>query len=317
MPDQPALSSSSHALVIQAIEDHRLPSDFHNTVEEFYWPLAQSLGSSIKGQLGKKGKQPTVIGIQGSQGSGKSTCAAFLTLLLESECQLKVLATSIDDFYLTRGERQQLAQERHPLFETRGVPATHDVDMISAMLDRVTAGESLSSKWPLEVPVFDKSIDDRAPRSLWQRIEHPIDVIILEGWCVGITAQDEESLVKPINELEQLEDHNGVWRSTVNQALRTGYKELFERLDILVALQAPSFKCVLGWRQLQEQKMIAKLKAQGRSIDNAQTAEQIKRFISHYQRLTEHALATMPELADYVLWLNEHHQFTKLDTVQA
>ncbi len=310
MSDQPSLASNSHAQVIEAIKAHRLPSNFLTTVEQFYWPLAQSLKQNINKT------KPTLIGVQGSQGSGKSTCASFLKLLLESEYQLNVLVASIDDFYLTRAARQQLAKECHPLFITRGVPATHDVNMMNAMFNHVVTGEPFSTASPLQVPVFDKSVDDRASQTHWQKIENAVDVVILEGWCVGISAQDSAALTTPINELERVEDSNGVWRGAVNRALGNEYNDLFARLDILVTLQAPSFKCVLGWRQLQEEKMIAKLKSEGKSMEKAQTKEQIKRFISHYQRLTEHALATMPEQADYVLWLDENHQFTKLETVQ-
>ena len=37
------------------------------------------------------------------------------------------------------------------------------------------------------------------------------------------------------------------------------------------------------------------------------TAE-VERFIQHYERLTRHSFATLPEVADYLLKLNASHQ---------
>ena len=34
-----------------------------------------------------------------------------------------------DDFYLTQAQRQDLAQQIHPLLKSRGVPGTHDVPL--------------------------------------------------------------------------------------------------------------------------------------------------------------------------------------------
>ena len=129
---------------------------------------------------------------------------------------------------------------------------------------------------------------------------------------MGIGPESPEELHAPINELEQLEDTQGVWRAFVNRALETTYLSLFSQLDTLIALQAPSFECVFGWRLLQEQKMIERIEASGGDASGAQTPEQIKRFIAHYQRLTQHALELMPEQADFLLKLNEDHSYQDL-----
>ena len=300
-----SLSSTVSELVFNAIDEQSLPIEFVDIVTQYYCPLSQAISESLNNSV----NTPDFIGIQGSQGSGKSTCASFLKLLLEAKYGLRVVATSIDDFYLTLTERQVMAKEVHSLFATRGVPGTHDVKLLMTMFEDAKKGTGFT------VPIFDKAEDDRVPSSQWQRVNGKVDVVILEGWCVGIGAQSEESLLVPINELEKSEDGDVVWRRYVNQALSNEYKELFAALDLLISLQAPSFDCVLGWRQLQEEKMIAKLTALGRSTSLAQTPKQIERFISHYQRLTEHALATMPQKADYILKLNEDHLFTELLTV--
>ena len=71
------------------------------------------------------------------------------------------------------------------------------------------------------------------------------------------------------------------------------YQRLFARVDALVLLAAPGFDVVAGWRLEQEQ-------AGARAMD----AVQIARFIAHYERLTRHILAEMPERADLVIRLD-------------
>ncbi len=296
-------SPTTLASISYAIEQQSLPKEFVETISKYYHPLGNSIAQKVKGH---SNRSVHFVGIQGSQGSGKSTCASFLKLLLESEHELQVVVASIDDFYLTRAERKFLAQNTHALFAVRGVPGTHDVAMMQSVFDRAEAGQTFT------VPAFDKATDDRAPESDWQSITRPVDVVILEGWCVGVVEQSDQDLRQPVNRLEELEDPDCLWRKMVNDAIKQDYKKLFDRLDLLICLQAPSFDCVLGWRQLQEQKMIEKLQSEGKSIELAQTPKQIERFISHYQRLTEHAIKTLPLTADYVLTLNEHHAFTDL-----
>ena len=299
-----SLSSKTQERIKQAIADQRLPTEFVNTVNQYYALLSQRL---YKTHYQKKLNQGLkFFGIQGSQGSGKSTCASFLKLILESEYGLKVVVSSIDDFYLTREERQHLANDVHPLFLTRGVPGTHDIQLLLNVFKAAKMAKSFT------LPIFDKSIDDRAAPDQFQTIDSAVDIVILEGWCVGISAQNTQELNTPINDLEEKEDSDARWRTGVNNALSGEYQTLFSQLDVLISLQAPSFECVLGWRQLQEDKMIAKLKREGKSIERAQSKDELIRFISHYQRLTEHALMTMPSKADYVLQLGPDHQFTDL-----
>ena len=42
--------------------------------------------------------------------------------------------------------------------------------------------------------------------------------------------------------------------------------------------------------------------------------EQLKTFIQHYQRLSEHALTVLAERANFVLYLDESHRTIKLHT---
>ena len=284
-----------------ALGNHQLPSTYADDVVSFMLPIAK--------QLFKKQKQkPLIVGIQGSQGSGKSTSAAFLKLLLKYEFGLRVEICSIDDFYLSRADRKKLATHVHPLLQTRGVPGTHHTDLISEQFKLFRAKQKLT------IPQFNKATDDPKAKTEWLLTNQPADILIFEGWCVGLTPQATEDLNSPVNDLEKNEDANGQWRNYVNQKLASDYSEIFKQLDELIVLQAPSFDCVFEWRQLQEKKLIASLQEQGKSTELTLGPEQIKRFIQHYQRLTKHALTSLAEHADFVLQLNTEHRITSLLT---
>ncbi len=146
-----------------------------------------------------------MVGINGAQGAGKSTLFNLIEVILEEGFGLKVVGLSIDDIYKTRTEREKLAHSIHPLLNTRGVPGTHDVDL-GIELIRGLKGEFGEEGRNVKIPVFDKSIDDRCPTALWQEWTGEADVIVLEGWCVGATAQNESQLAESVNDLERSED---------------------------------------------------------------------------------------------------------------
>lgn len=292
------------AVIQQALAQQGLGTDFNHTVERWYQPLAQQIAAFASHHDGG-----FVVGVQGCQGSGKSTLAVFLKILLEEIHQLRTATVSLDDFYLTRAERQQLAKTVHPLLQTRGVPGTHDLLLAETTF---SALRNPAKDIGIALPGFDKALDDRAPETNWSRVSTPIDVVIFEGWCVGVEAQADENLVEPINDLEKIEDPHSIWRSYVNNQLKGPYASLFARLDKLVVLNAPSFDCVYAWRSLQEQKLAEKLRAEKRNDLRVQSPEELQRFISHYERLTRHCLHSLPAKADWLLPLNTEHQITDL-----
>tara|TARA_B110001454_G_scaffold67805_1_gene66121 strand:- start:33542 stop:34486 length:945 start_codon:yes stop_codon:yes gene_type:complete len=244
-----------------------------------------------------------VVGINGCQGSGKTTLADYLCTCLQNR-GLKAVAISIDDFYLTRKQRQQLATDVHPLLSTRGVPGTHDLELALDTLQQLSQNSG-----DVKIPKFNKAQDERLPEELWSRVETPLDIIILEGWCVGITAEAEESLLEPMNELELVQDPNAEWRSYINQQLVTNYPELWQLIDRLIMLQAPSFSCVYNWRLEQEQKLAARSDLTGSSSNNhIMAAEEIKQFIQHYERLTRHSLKYLPQNCQHLFQLTNKRQ---------
>ena len=252
---------------------------------------------------------PLLVGINGAQGSGKSTTAELLAITLLQVHGLKTIQCSIDDFYLTHAERVQLAQDIHPLLITRGVPGTHDLKLLHDTLNRLmTQGPAATT----QVPRFNKALDDRLPKNDWETFRGKSDVVILEGWCVGTPPQPKTRLKGAINALEAEEDADGAWRTYVNDALCNGYRSLFDRLDLLVLLKIPDFSAVIEWRSLQEQKLAEQA---GQLIGSKiMDAAAIQRFVMHFERLTRWNLETLPSIADLTLEIDRAHRFIRGST---
>jgi len=282
------------SLVKTFIEQEQLPDSYLETVQQWFEPMVEELLVRISAHEGTY-----VIGISGCQGSGKSTLAALLVNMLNGMLGLRCINLSIDDFYLTHLERQDLAREVHTLLATRGVPGTHDVPLAMNTIRK------LSESGQVAVPRFNKAIDDRYPEQDWPRLSGPVDVIVLEGWCLSIGPQNEAELEEGINALEQNEDADGAWRRYVNAAIGNDYLDFYGMVDYLVMLKAPDFDKVYEWRQNQEDKLAAAQSDTAGANNRIMSPEELQRFIQHYERVTRHGLQTLPEKADVVFQLTE------------
>lgn len=284
---------------------HQLPESYPSQATEHYRGVIDDVLGLTEQQ------RPAILGINGCQGSGKTTLAAFIQTVLEAEHQLRVVSISLDDFYLSKERRLQLAQDISPLLQTRGVPGTHDVALAIATLKSL---QDSSNNALVAIPRFDKSADDIFPTANWDNVCTPVDVIILEGWCLGARGQADNELRNAINPLEQHEDSDCIWREYVNKQLQQNYPGLFGFVDMWVMLRAPSFQAVYHWRLEQEEKLAKKLLME---LDNESgvrkpeprysglmNAEQILRFVQYFQRLTEAMLEDMPDWVDHVYQLD-------------
>jgi len=139
----------------------------------------------------RKNKKTLLVGLAGGQGTGKTTISTLLRLVLTKYFKLQVFKISIDDFYKTRKERIALSKKIHPMLLTRGVPGTHDINM---MLDFFKKSKSKKFK-KMKLPNFNKAIDDRFPTNKWNKINKRPDVIIFEGWCVGARSEVAEGVI--------------------------------------------------------------------------------------------------------------------------
>ena len=288
------------------IREQSLPENYLQLVERWYMPIANKLACQFASAGSSKTPVgPPLIAISGLQGTGKSTFAQTLTLLLSEHHQLRVANLSLDDFYLTRQQRVQLADTVHPLFITRGVPGTHDISMLQSKIEQlIHAGDDCVTT----IPVFDKALDDRLPESDFRVVKGKVDLIFLEGWCLGAPSEHHSSVKSAVNSLEEEEDPEGIWRRTINSRLSTDYRNLFSNFDYMILLLAPCFESVYQWRLLQEQKLAAQSTTSRADPRNKLMDEaQLKRFIQHYERVSRNCLRTLPDRADLILKLNNCH----------
>lgn len=219
-----------------------------------------------------------LIGIAGAQGSGKTTLARAAAE------RWGAARLSLDDVYLTKAEREAKGRAVHPLFAVRGTPGTHDLRLLERTVEALRAAGPEACT-PL--PAFDKLADDRRPEAQWPVFAGRPSAVLVDGWCLGATAQAEADLVEPINALERGQDGQGAWRRAVNEALAGPYSDLFARFDAVLFLKAPSFEGVLDWRCEQEAGLLGLSPA---DLPAARRTE-LAVFIQGFERITRHMLA--------------------------
>jgi D-glycerate 3-kinase len=302
-PQPPAVNTPQlEEELARFLADEQLPGSYGEDARRYFLPLLDQLLT-----LQQEKGSCLLLGINGSQGSGKSTLAALLCRLLQV-LGYSVANLSIDDFYLSRAARQELARQQHPLLASRGVPGTHDTALlrhkIKSLLE-AQAGERIS------LPRFDKASDDCRPEQDWPEIPAPVNFIFLEGWFVGLQPQSEAELASPVNELEAEEDADGSWRRFVNRSLAGDYQQVFAQLDALIMLKAPSFEQVFEWRGLQETKLRQRSSSGATGIMNE---ARLRHFIQHFERLTRHCLDSLPARSDQVFALDTNHRIHSADS---
>ncbi|MGB5350988.1 MAG: hypothetical protein WBN10_15385 [Polyangiales bacterium] len=269
------------------------PSDA--LIAELYVPMTAWVADHVEDRM-------TVLGLNGAQGTGKSTLARLLQRLLGRVHGVRAAILSLDDLYLSRAQRLERARTIHPLLATRGVPGTHDVDLGIRVLRCLREGR------PIALPRFDKAKDERHRVADWPPWEGRCDLVIFEGWCMGARPQRSAELEAPVNELERMEDPTGDWRWYVNRELGRRYQALFAELDMLLMLRPPGFDAVYAWREEQE----ARLRA-ARSGPEVMTPAEVRRFVMHFERLTRFMWEEMPARADVVIDLGEDHAPTRVE----
>ena len=143
--------------------------------------------------------RPLVVGVQGPQGSGKT----FFTTILKDELtsppnNLSVALISLDDLYLPHSGLVRVAND-HPhnaLLQSRGQPGTHDVPLGTDILNSLLRINEPDARGTVSIPIFDKSLHsgkgDRIEKTTV--VNRPLDVIIMEGWCLGFHPIPSETI---------------------------------------------------------------------------------------------------------------------------
>ncbi len=269
------------------------------SLKKIYIPISFWIENKYK----KKG-ETLILGFSGGQGSGKTTVTGILKIILKKFFKRRIHVSSIDDFYKTLEDRNKISNKIHPLLKTRGVPGTHDINLVKNFFNIIRKKKFKKIK----LPKFEKAMDDRLEKKYWFNIKQKPEIVILEGWCVGAKPQSNSLIKRPINILEKYEDKDLKWRKYVNEKLKKEYKKLFLMIDHLIFMKIPNFKVVFKWRLLQEKK----LKKKSYSNKKIMSYNEIKRFIMFYQRITLQMIKDLSKSASIVMLLNKNHEIKKV-----
>ncbi|WP_374108403.1 glycerate kinase [Nostoc sp. XA010] len=260
------------------------------------WDLWLPLGIKIASQR-QQLERPLIQGILGGQGTGKTTMSKVLSLILD-QLGYRTVSLSLDDLYKTYSDRLLLTQQ-DPRLIWRGPPGTHDVDLGLNVLDQIRQLQN-----PVMVPRFDKSAFGGAGDRTSSEIVTGVDIVLFEGWFVGVRPIDPDvfdTAPPPI-----LTDEDKAFARDINRRLHD-YLPLWEQLDSLIVLYPTDYRCSLEWRKQAEQQMIAAGKS---GMSNSE----IEQFVNYFWRSLHPELFIKPLLkdatvVDLVIEIHADHSF--------
>ncbi|PMB37885.1 glycerate kinase [Fischerella thermalis CCMEE 5330] len=271
------------------------PQAVSEVLYNVWLPLAKRLVSHRQ-QLNR----PLIQGILGGQGTGKTTLCRVLALII-GYLGYNTLSLSLDDLYKTYRDRQILKQH-DPRLIWRGPPGTHDVELGLTVLDKIR-----SCELPVSVPRFDKSAYNGAGDRTTPEIVTNADIVLFEGWFVGVRPIDPSAFDHPPSPILTPEDQ--AFARDINDKLRD-YLPLWERLDSLIVLYPTDYRFSLEWRQQAERQMIALGKP-------GMTESEIEQFVEYFWCSLHPELFIKPliessTLVDLVIEINSDHSFGKV-----
>ena len=222
-------------------------------MNKLYLPLFEK----INGWREKSGKKTFIVGINGSQGIGKSfVCAKLIKMFAEKN--INAVTVSIDDFYLTLAEQTEIYKMGNPYLKERAWPGTHDIK-----LGEQTLLNLINTTGKVRVPIYDKSLyagkGDRLKEEDWKVVDAPPDIILFEGWMLGFSPRDD------------IKDPN---LDFVNQKLND-YKPWYKYLDAFVFLVPEDTSYIVDWRIEAEENM----KKTGKT---GMTEDEVRNYINHF-----------------------------------
>ncbi|MBW4577672.1 MAG: glycerate kinase [Aphanothece sp. CMT-3BRIN-NPC111] len=262
------------------------------TLWNLWLPLAMQL-AQYRQQLG----HPFIQGILGVQGTGKSTLAAILRLILK-HLGYHALCLSLDDLYKTYAERLSLIKE-DPRLIWRGPPGTHDIQLGLTVLDRLRQPNQIAA---IEVPRFDKSAWGGAGDRTQPEVVEGVDIVLFEGWFIGVRPIDPVALDTAPAPILTAADR--LFARDMNIRLQD-YLPLWEKLDRLIVLYPVDYHLSLQWRLQAEHQMIAAGKS-------GMTDSEIEEFVNYFWKALHPELFIKPltgnsNWVDMVIEINAGH----------
>jgi len=185
-----------------------------------------------------------IIGLSALPGTGKTTLGKWLEAI-SLRLNFKIAVISIDDFYLP-SDQMKLAINNNPWNVSRGFPGSHSVKLMSEQLT------SWKKNGELNVPVFDKSLrNGLGDRSHW-RLDNP-DLLILEGWFLGVKPYSTDINDRPINTTNLSIDESSYFLTIQNNL--NEYLDIWKLIDNIWHLKPLKFEYMNMWKTNQEKEM--------------------------------------------------------------
>ncbi|UNI21895.1 Glycerate 3-kinase [Purpureocillium takamizusanense] len=299
--------------ILERLRAHREQQQQHHHDHNHHHQASSSAAAAERAagdHVSAPAPPPLLIGLNGMQGVGKTTLVAALAGALEAR-GVRTLVCSVDDFYLTHADQRALAAA-HPdnaLVQHRGEPGTHDVALIRDVVSALARGI------PTRIPHYDKAAfngqGDRRPASTWTPVNNnsesphndnddgdvhdqrqgPVQVVILEGWCVGFRALPPAAVEARWRAAaaatpspsrsggSTLRNHALEHLLFVNERLRAYDDALTDRLDAFVHVDSEDVGYVYAWRLEQEEAL---RRDRGGDPAAGMTPEQVVRFVDGY-----------------------------------
>jgi D-glycerate 3-kinase len=268
-----------------------------DTILTTLWQLWLPLAIQLADERSKL-ERPLIQGILGGQGTGKTTLAQVIILILR-HLGCNTIGVSIDDLYKTYADRQKLLNEDNRL-KWRGPPGTHDVALGIELLDRVCQCDRSE---PILIPRFDKSLHNGAGDRIESESVSKVDVVLFEGWFVGAIPVDASAFENPPAPIITPEDRQ--FAKDTNERLKE-YLPLWKRLDRLIVLYPVDYRLSKQWRKEAEQKL------KETSKKDVMSDDEIARFVDYFWRslhpeLFITPLTKNPDLVDLVIEIDAEH----------
>jgi len=237
--------------------------------------------------------RPLFVALQGPQGSGKTFLTERIAAAFSASTpSVRVATLSIDDLYLPHDGLVALAvaHPQNSLLHGRGQPGTHDTQLGERVLEALRSINTTHGNKEVRLPAFDKAEftgeGDRVPQDRWRVVHGPLDVVLLEGWCVGFYPQDRTILEAKMREtpagLEgvlDLPSYTTIENVFEINALLAQYVHWWDMMDAFVQItpeESSPYVHIYKWRLQQEHAMKAKNGGKG------MTDEQVKTFVDRY-----------------------------------
>ncbi|CAI5741770.1 unnamed protein product [Hyaloperonospora brassicae] len=239
-------------------------------VDAYYLPMfrwtIEVVEAAQKRRLGEA-TRCVCIGLSCPQGGGKTTMSMYMQEAL-ALAGMKCAVMSLDDVYWKHEDQVALANANpaNPLLQYRGNPGTMDVPLL---MDTIWKCQTSQSE--VALPRYDKSKHngrgDRAPLSEWDRKRCPLDVLLIEGWCMGFQAIKTSS--------PKLSEHLKV----VNDELHA-FGKVYEELDGLIVIKIDDLDWVYEWREQPERLL---REANRPALTSDEVRDFVHRFMPAYK----------------------------------